>query len=64
MFGLPQRWILAHSTALLSFRRTLSNGSVRWEYGYNFQQDVVNEMTLDGETLWVSTAAEVSRQST
>ena len=34
----------------------LANGSVRWEYGYNFQQDVVNEMTLDGETLWVSTA--------
>ena len=30
----------------------LANGSVRWEYGYNFQQDVVNEMTLDGETLW------------
>ena len=34
----------------------LSNGSVRWEYGYNFQQDVVNEMYLDGETVWITTA--------
>ena len=34
----------------------LSNGSVRWEYGYNFQQDIVNEMLLDDETLWVTTA--------
>ena len=34
----------------------LSNGSVRWEYGYNFQQDVVNEMMLDGEMMWITTA--------
>ena len=34
----------------------LANGSVRWEFGYNFQNDVVNDMMLDGETLWVTTA--------
>lgn len=34
----------------------LSNGSVRWEYGYNFQLDIVSEMHLEGETLWVTTA--------
>ena len=42
----------------------LANGSVRWEYGYNFQQDVVNEMTLDGETLWFLRLAADSRRLT
>jgi hypothetical protein len=37
-------------------REILANGSVRWEFGYNFQNDVVNDMMLDGETLWVTTA--------
>ena len=34
----------------------LANGSVRWEFGYNFQDDIVNEIKLDGEKLWVATA--------
>ena len=34
----------------------LANGSVRWEYGYNANQDVINSLKLDGEELWVSTA--------
>ena len=34
----------------------LANGSVRWEFGYNANQDVINSLKLDGEELWVSTA--------
>ena len=35
-----------------------SNGSVRWEFGYNFQSDIVNDLTLDGDVLWVTTAGQ------
>ena len=34
----------------------LANGSVRWEFGYNANQDVINSLKLDGDELWVSTA--------
>ena len=35
----------------------LQNGSVRWEDGYSLLgQDVVNSMTLQDETMWVTTA--------
>ena len=35
----------------------LQNGSVRWEYGYNLlDDDVINSMLLDGDTMWVTTA--------
>ena len=34
----------------------LSNGSVRWEFGYNANQDVINSLQLDDDKLWVSTA--------
>ena len=35
----------------------LQNGSVRWEYGYNLlDDDVINSMHLDGDTMWVTTA--------
>ena len=34
----------------------LANGSVRWEFGYNANQDVINSLMLDDDELWVSTA--------
>ena len=35
----------------------LLNGSVRWEYGYNLlDDDIINSMHLDGDTMWVTTA--------
>ena len=34
----------------------LANGSVRWEFGYNANQDIINSMQLDGEKVWLSTA--------
>ena len=34
----------------------LPNGSVRWEFGYNANQDIINSMQLDGEEIWLSTA--------
>ena len=34
----------------------LTNGTVRWEFGYNFEGDIINEISLDGDKLWVTTA--------
>ena len=34
----------------------LANGSVRWQFGYNANQDVINSLQLDGDELWVTTA--------
>ena len=38
------------------YRERLANGSVRWVFGYNANQDIINSLQLDGEELWVSTA--------
>ena len=58
----PQVWVplttdpnASYASSILQGER-LSNGSVRWEFGYNANQDVINSMQLDGEELWVSTA--------
>jgi len=32
-----------------------SNGTVEWTRAWNFNSELVNEMTLDGDTLWLST---------
>ena len=34
----------------------LTNGTVRWEFGYNFENDIINDISLDGDKLWVTTA--------
>ena len=34
----------------------LTNGTVRWEFGYNFEGDIINDISLDGDKLWVTTA--------
>ena len=34
----------------------LVNGSVRWQYGYSFDGDIINDITLDGDKIWVTTA--------
>ena len=50
-----------HASSVLQ-GEILSNGSVRWEFGYNFQNDVVNEIMIDDETLWVTTAGRGLKQ--
>jgi hypothetical protein len=50
-----------HGSSVLQGELT-SNGSVRWEYGYNFQSDIVNDLTLDGDVLWVTTAGQGLRK--
>ena len=44
-----------YASSILQGER-LANGSVRWEFGYNANQDVINSLQLDGEELWVTTA--------
>ncbi|MCH1523814.1 MAG: hypothetical protein L7S41_01530 [Candidatus Thalassarchaeaceae archaeon] len=34
----------------------LTNGTVRWEFGYDFEGDIINDISLDGDKLWVTTA--------
>ncbi len=34
----------------------LVNGTVRWQYGYSFDGDIINDISLDGDKLWVTTA--------
>jgi len=34
----------------------LTNGTVRWEFGYNFEIDIINDISLDEDKLWVTTA--------
>ena len=34
----------------------LINNSVRWQYGYSFDGDIINDIALNGEKLWVTTA--------
>ena len=34
----------------------LTNGTVRWEFGYDFAGDIINDISLDGDKLWVTTA--------
>ena len=34
----------------------LVNGTVRWQYGYSFDGDIINDISLDGNKLWVTTA--------
>ncbi len=34
----------------------LSNGSIRWEFGYNANQDVINSLYLGEDDIWVTTA--------
>ena len=45
----------SYGTAILE-GRPLSNGSVEWLRAWNLNSEVVNEMTLDGTDLWVTTA--------
>ena len=44
-----------YASSILQGER-LSNGSVRWEFGYNANQDVINSLQIDGDELWVTTA--------
>ena len=34
----------------------LVNDTVRWQYGYSFDGDIINDISLDGDNLWVTTA--------
>ncbi|MGY8714951.1 MAG: two-component regulator propeller domain-containing protein [Candidatus Poseidoniales archaeon] len=36
----------------------LENGSVNWQYGVRVLDDIINEMLLDGDNIWVSTVGD------
>ncbi len=44
-----------YASSVLQGQR-LSNGSIRWEFGFNANQDVINSLHLDEDELWVTTA--------
>ncbi len=44
-----------YASSVLQGQR-LSNGSIRWEFGFNANQDVINSLQLGEDELWVTTA--------
>ena len=49
-----QSWNSFYASSVL--QGELANGSVRWEFGYNFENDIINDISLDGDKIWVTTA--------